>query len=93
MTDGISTITDNTEGLREDSTVNYFNTASLTDNQDFLNYSAGLEENANEYNKIIKNTAVENLNNFIVPFDHQPDNPNMANFDYISKYSIDRRTN
>lgn len=93
LTDGISTITDNTEGLREDSTVNYFNTASLTDNQDFLNYSAGLEENANEYNKIIKNTAVENLNNFIVPFDHQPDNPNMASFDYISKYSIDRRTN
>ncbi len=93
LTDDITTITDSTIGNEEDLTVNYFNTASLTDNQQFLNYSAGLHENANEYNKIIKNTAVENLNNFIVPFDHQPDNPNMANFDYISKYSIDRRTN
>ncbi len=75
------------------SSESYFNSASLTDNKGFINLSQGLFSNINERNKMLKKTGMENLNNFIVPFDHQPDNPNMANFDYISKYSIDRRTN
>ena len=75
------------------SSESYFNSASLTDNKGFMNLSQGLFSNINERNEMLKKTGMENLNNFIVPFDHQPDNPNMANFDYISKYSIDRRTN
>jgi hypothetical protein len=71
----------------------HFNSASLTDNKGFMNLSQGLFANINQRNEMLKKTGMENLNNFIVPFDHQPDNPNMANFDYISKYSIDRRTN
>ena len=93
----ISMLGENSSFLNGDeplaSSINYYNSASLTDNKNFIGLSAGLKNNTNKYNELLKKTGTENLNNFIVPFDHQPDNPNMANFDYISKYSINRRTN
>lgn len=71
---------------------NFYNSASISDNTGFLEQSAGISKDQNEYSKKRKATGRENLNNFFVPFDHQPDNPNMPNYDFISKYSIDRRT-
>lgn len=71
---------------------NFYNSASISDNTGFLEQSAGISKDQNEYSKKRKATGRENLNNFFIPFDHQPDNPNMPNYDFISKYSIDRRT-
>jgi hypothetical protein len=92
LSEGEDFIRSKTQDVRTSQTTTYYNSASISDNNDFLSQTAGVNEDQNQYSKKLKATGRENLNNFFIPFDHQPDNPNMPNYDFISKYSIDRRT-